>query len=96
MGDDSRQTVLLAIHTLYGQDASQQGAASAWLTNFSNTAEAWPTAMTLLDEPSLEANFFAANMLLSKSRREWTRLTADQRTQLAAAVRYQAGAQCNM
>lgn len=94
MGDDTRQTVLLAIHTLYGQDTSQQGAASAWLTNFSNSAEAWPIAVTLLDEPSLEAKFFAVNMLLSKTRRDWTRLTADQRTQLAAAVRYKAGAHC--
>ncbi len=88
MSDDTRQTVLLAIQTLYGQDASQQGAASSWLTSFSNTAEAWPTAVTLLDEPSLEANFFAANMLLSKTRRDWTRLTAEQRSQLATAVRW--------
>ena len=87
MSDDTRQTVLLAIQSLYGQDTSQQGIASGWLNSFSNTAEAWPIAVILLDEPSLEARFFAANMLLSKVRRDGTRLSADQQSQLAAAVR---------
>lgn len=89
MSDTTRQSVLLAIQSLYGHDTSQQGVASVWLTSFSNTAEAWPIAVTLLDEPSLEAKFFAASMLLSKIRRDGTRLTADQQSQLAAAVRYE-------
>lgn len=88
MGDETKHTVLLAIQTLYGQDTTQQSAASAWLNSFSSSAEAWPIAVALLDEPSLEAKFFAANMLLSKSRHDWNRLTSEQRSQLVAAIRY--------
>ena len=80
--------MLFAIHTLYGQDTAQQSAASAWLNSFSNSAEAWPLALTLLDETSLEARFFAANMILSKARRDWSRLTPEQQSQLIAAIRY--------
>ena len=80
--------MLLAIHTLYGQDTAQQSAASAWLNSFSNSADAWPLALTLLDETSLEARFFAANMILSKARRDWSRLTPEQQSQLVAAIRY--------
>lgn len=87
MSGEARKTALLAIHALYGHDTTQQGAASAWLNDFSNSAEAWPIAVTLLDDSSLEARFFAANMLLSKCRRDWTRLTPEQRSQLVDATR---------
>ena len=87
MSDEARETALLDIHALYGHDTAQQGPASAWLNNFSNSAEAWSIAVTLLDDSSLEAQFFAANMLLSKCRRDWTRLTPEQRSQLVNAIR---------
>lgn len=87
MTDGTKTTVLLAIRALYGQDTAQQTAASAWLNSFSASAEAWPVALALLDEQLLETKFFAANMLLSKSRRDWHRLTPEQHSQLVALVR---------
>ena len=80
--------MLLAIRALYGQDTAQQTAASLWLNSFSTSAEAWPVALALLDEQSLEASFFAANMLLSKARRDWHRLNPEQHSQLIVLVRY--------
>ena len=88
MTDEAKSTVLLAIRALYGQDTAQQTAASSWLNSFSTSAEAWPVALALLDEQSLEASFFAANMLLSKARRDWHRLTPEQHSQLILLVRY--------
>ena len=88
MTEETRNTVLLAIRALYGQETAQQTAASSWLNSFSTSVEAWPVALALLDEQSLEASFFAANMLLSKARRDWHRLTPDQHSQLVAVVRY--------
>ncbi len=84
--------MLLAIRALYGQDAAQQTVASTWLNSFSISAEAWPVALALLDEQSLEASFFAANMLLSKARRDWHRLTPEQHSQLIILVRYKQSA----
>ena len=79
--------MLLAIRALYGQDTAQQTAASSWLNSFTTSAEAWPVALALLDEQSLATRFFAANMLLIKTRRDWHPLTPEQHSQLVALVR---------
>ena len=82
------ENVLMAINVLYGGQISQQSAASAWLSNVQTSPHAWQVALELLAKQSaLEVHFFAANMLLSKVRNEWTRLQPSKRTELLQIVR---------
>lgn len=77
-----------ALGALFGPDVNQQQAANIWLNDFAKTSEAWSCALALL-EPSggatVEHAFFAANLLATKTRTEWGRLSTQQRTELAEA-----------
>ena len=72
-----------AVHALYDVHggAQVQREASAWLENFGQTDDAWVACSAALGDAAgggnggvvvgQEVQFFAANMLLSKVRREW-------------------------
>jgi hypothetical protein len=84
----TKENVLLAIQVLYGGSTEQQNAASSWLNSVVSSPTAWQIAFDLIDsQNSMETQFFAANMVLNKSRREWTRLSSDQKTHLLTVVR---------
>lgn len=84
----TKDNVLRAIQVLYGGPSDQQSAASAWLNDVSGTSGAWQTALDLLDSKNaVEVQFFAANMLFNKVRRDWGRLQATERAGLLALVR---------
>ncbi|KAF6233352.1 hypothetical protein COO60DRAFT_549485 [Scenedesmus sp. NREL 46B-D3] len=57
------------------------------LNSFCRSSEAWQACMQLL-EPSErpEVCFFCANTLLSKVRTDWHKLSAEQQTQIGAAI----------
>lgn len=77
-----------ALVAFFGQDPAQQHAANLWLNNFSPTSEAWGAALALIEPGSgatLEQAFFAANMLATKTRNEWGRLSPQQRAELTEA-----------
>jgi hypothetical protein len=78
-----------AILSLYGMAGLAQEQANSWLNGFSRSSEAWQACMQLL-EPSErpEVSFFCANMLLSKVRAEWHKLSAEQQTQMGAVIRW--------
>ena len=84
----SKDNVLRAIQVLYGGPTDQQNAASAWLNDICGTSAAWQTALDLLDSSNaVEVQFFAANMLFNKVRRDWGRLQATERADFLALVR---------
>ncbi|KAG2427058.1 hypothetical protein HXX76_012574 [Chlamydomonas incerta] len=77
-----------ALVAFFGQDPAQQHVANLWLNNFSPTPEAWGAALALVEPGSgatLEQAFFAANMLATKTRNEWGRLSQQQRAELTEA-----------
>ncbi|GFR45790.1 hypothetical protein Agub_g7244, partial [Astrephomene gubernaculifera] len=77
-----------ALAALNGTEPTRQSAANLWLNDFQHTPEAWGAALALLDPASgasADEAFFAANLLTSKTRREWGRLNAQQRSELAEA-----------
>jgi hypothetical protein len=78
-----------AILSLYGMAGLAQEQANSWLNSFSRSPEAWQACMQLL-EPSErpEVCFFCANMLLSKVRTDWHKLSAEQQTQIGAVIRW--------
>ena len=82
------ENVLLAIGALYGGQASQQNAASTWLNHVQTSPDAWQIALELLaKQAAIEVHFFAANMLLTKVRHDWTRLQPSKRMSLLGIVR---------
>lgn len=84
--DGPASQLLAAISALYGPDPTQQQAANTWLNTFSKTPEAWAAALAVLDPANgapTEAAFFCANLLLSKTRDEWGRLSPEHRVELA-------------
>jgi hypothetical protein len=76
-----------ALNALFGHDPGAQAHANTWLAHYATTHEAWAGCVGLL-EPSTppQVAFFAANMLLSKTRSEWGSLGQDQREQLRGVV----------
>ncbi len=64
--------------------ATGDPAANHWLNEFSSTPAAWEAALAVL-EPGLptEVQFFAANLLLTKTKSDWGKLSQDQRNTLA-------------
>ena len=83
---ESRSTLVTAIHALYDVNggAQVQKEASAWLERFGATDDAWEACSGALGAGAgaggmaggvggvgQEVQFFAANMMLSKVRREW-------------------------
>jgi hypothetical protein len=86
MASEELQRVAAAIETLLGGDGAQQRQADSWLNSFSSTREAWQVALGLLQHPRSDVAFFAACMLLTKTRREWRSLSAEERAALSAAT----------
>ncbi len=77
-----------ALTAFFSNEQAQQHAANLWLNNFSPTPEAWGAALALIEPGSgatLEQAFFAANMLATKTRNEWGRLSQQQRVELTEA-----------
>ena len=76
-----------ALHNVHNPDQLRD--ASQWLNAFSETNEAWEISITLLvPERPAPVQFFAANMLLAKVRRDWGRLSPDNRTAVSTAIRF--------
>lgn len=75
-----------ALQSPYNAEHSKE--ASIWLNSFAETPEAWEISVSLLD-PSRSAfvQFFAANLLLSKARREWSQLSQQDRSSISSALR---------
>ena len=86
--DPPGQLLAQAISAAYGHDVVTQQQANQWLHQFASTPEAWAAALALV-EPGTppEHAFFAANMLLSKTRSEWGKLQPHQQQELAATYR---------
>jgi len=80
------QQVAAAITTLLsGNDPQQRRAADTWLNSFTSQPAAWEASLQLLgDRP--EVAYFAANMLLTKVRREWSQLSPQQRAAVSTSV----------
>jgi hypothetical protein len=75
-----------ALHNSFSPEHSKE--ASVWLNSFAEASEAWEISLALL-EPSRPASvqFFVANLLLTKARREWGQLPHNSRSRISAAVR---------
>lgn len=85
---DASATLRAAIAHLYAGTPQQQQQANEWLNTFSKQPEAWSTALDLLDpQQSPECSFFCANMLLTKVRAEWHKLSDEQRTHISNTAR---------
>ncbi len=83
-----------AIRAASSQQLEQQRAANQWLNEFALTDAAWAVSVDLLDKSKpVEVQFYSANILLNKVHRQWPQLAAENRQQLAQAVRYTAGGQ---
>ena len=76
-----------AVQALFGQDPAGQQEANVWLQGFASSPAAWEAGLGML-EPGLPSNllFFAANLLLNKSRTDWAKLPAEHKAQLTSAV----------
>ena len=48
--------------------------------------EAWAVALSMLQAPSSDVQFFAANLLYTKVQREWTRVPAEDATRFSATL----------
>lgn len=82
------EEVLKEIQTLYGGPHDQQKIASSWLNDFSGTMGAWQTGLELLGgNTAVEVQFFAANMLFNKARRDFGRLQPSERASLLTLIR---------
>lgn len=76
-----------AVSALFGADPQAQQEANVWLQSFAATPAAWDAGLAML-EPGLPSNllFFAANLLLNKTRTDWAKLPQEHRVQLTTAV----------
>ncbi len=82
------EEVLKAIQALYGGTPDQQKIASSWLNDLSGTMGAWQTGLELLGgNNAVEVQFFAANMLFNKARRDFGRLQPSERANLLTIIR---------
>ncbi|RMX66368.1 hypothetical protein DD238_003403 [Peronospora effusa] len=87
MAENPLLMVLRAIQTLYGMEGTtRQREANEFLNNFAASDTAWSVGLQLLQDETLslppEALFFAANMLHNKARKEWVRLSGEQKAGL--------------
>lgn len=64
-----------------------QASANTWLSEFSNTHDAWTSALALLEDHLEQVSFFAANILLSKTRKEWPFLDKEAKEIFFASVK---------
>lgn len=77
-----------AIQALYGAAGADQAQANAWLNAFSATPAAWEACLQLLDPAERpEVCFFCANLLLTKVRTEWHKLSPDQASTMSIVIR---------
>lgn len=77
-----------AIVALYSHAGTAQEQANSWLNAFSGSAAAWEACLQLLDTAERpEVCFFCANMLLSKVRAEWHKLSQEQQTNVGSMIR---------
>lgn len=75
-----------ALHNPYDPQRSKE--ASIWLNSFAEAPEAWELSVGLLDpRRPVFLQFFVANLLLTKARREWAHLSQLQRQSIGSAVR---------
>ncbi|CAI5747018.1 unnamed protein product [Peronospora destructor] len=91
MAENPLLVVLRSLQALYGMEGStRQQEANEFLNNFAVSDTAWSVGLQLLQEETLalppEALFFAANMLHNKARREWVRLSAEQKAGLKTSL----------
>ncbi|RLN69139.1 hypothetical protein BBP00_00000588 [Phytophthora kernoviae] len=91
MAENPLPMVLNAVQALYGMEgAERQREANEFLNAFAASEAAWAVALQLLQDETLnlppEALFFAANILHTKVRKEWVRLSTDQRTTMTASL----------
>ena len=86
--------LVAAVGTLYGSDPVSANDANAWLQQVAASPQAWELCLRVLAAPAhgQETLYFAANVLLSKVRREWGDLPQDTRTHLTQAMRCAAAA----
>ena len=77
-----------AIESLYGGGAARPDV-NKWLLEFSASSAAWEASLSLLDTASsIDVRFFCANLLLTKVKNEWGKLTAEQKLQLPGLIRW--------
>ena len=85
---EAAQALKAAIATLYGGAGPQQQQANQWLNSFAQQPDAWNACLELLSpQQNAEVSFFCANMLLTKVRSEWHKLSPDQQTQISSVIR---------
>lgn len=78
-----------AIEALHNpNDPERSKEASIWLNSFAEAPEAWELSVGLLDpRRPVFVQFFVANLLLTKARREWAHLPQPKRQSISSAVR---------
>jgi hypothetical protein len=88
MAADHVVALAQAISALYGGHGDAQQQANQWLNSFSHQPQAWEACLELLD-PGRDAEvcFFCANMLLTKARKDWHKVPAEQQARMAALIR---------
>lgn len=71
----AEDTVVQAVIALYTGNTTQQTQANQWLTSFQQTNEAWQAGLNLLTvNQRPEIQFFAATLLVRKTRSDWGKL----------------------
>ncbi|KAG7388866.1 hypothetical protein PHYPSEUDO_011700 [Phytophthora pseudosyringae] len=91
MAENALPMVMNAVQALYGMEgAARQREANEFLNTFAASDAAWGVGFQLLQDETLalppEALFFAANMLHTKVRKEWVRLSAEQKAAMTASL----------
>ncbi|GMH32786.1 hypothetical protein BSKO_00620 [Bryopsis sp. KO-2023] len=75
-----------AIVAACNPDPTRQQQANAWLTQYAETNGAWEGALELLRDNDDQIRFFSANILLTKTRTDWSRLSGEAKQHLLASV----------
>lgn len=84
---DAASSAAEAITTLLcSRDVGAQRLADAWLASFAATPAAWSACVQMLSHGAAEVSYFAANVLLTKVRREWGALPPAERAPLLATL----------
>ncbi|TMW58680.1 hypothetical protein Poli38472_010239 [Pythium oligandrum] len=83
--------VLGAIQALYGSEGPvRQREANEFLIEFARTDAAWRVGLQILCDAtlasSMEALFFAANMIHAKARKEWTKLSEEEKQSMTQMI----------
>jgi hypothetical protein len=106
-GDLARMSeFLFALTGLFdpSSDPTTRANANAWLTDFASKPEAWQAALAVISvqflgppsdvstEAIAQASFFCANLILTKTRKEWHRMSPEERSAVSTATRCVCGA----